>query len=41
MRGLDSSRAKRELGWKPVWATWREGFRNAVATPERRLVSSG
>jgi nucleoside-diphosphate-sugar epimerase len=26
-RGMDSSKAKRELGWAPAYSTWREGFR--------------
>jgi 2-alkyl-3-oxoalkanoate reductase len=26
-RGMDSSKAKRELGWAPAYPTWREGFR--------------
>jgi nucleoside-diphosphate-sugar epimerase len=27
--GASNARAKRELGWEPRWATWREGFRDA------------
>lgn len=26
VRGSSNAKAKRELGWTPVWATWREGF---------------
>jgi 2-alkyl-3-oxoalkanoate reductase len=25
-RGASNAKAKRELGWTPAWATWREGF---------------
>jgi nucleoside-diphosphate-sugar epimerase len=27
MRGLSNAKAKRELGWQPVYASWRQGFR--------------
>jgi 2-alkyl-3-oxoalkanoate reductase len=27
LRGADNARAKRELGWTPRYASWREGFR--------------
>ncbi|MCA1832493.1 MAG: NAD-dependent epimerase/dehydratase family protein [Actinomycetota bacterium] len=30
MRGASNERAKRELGWKPKYASWREGFRTAL-----------
>jgi len=29
-RGISNAKAKRELGWTPVWASWREGFRRAL-----------
>jgi nucleoside-diphosphate-sugar epimerase len=29
-RGASNARAKRELGWAPVWPSWREGFRQAL-----------
>jgi nucleoside-diphosphate-sugar epimerase len=25
-RGASNAKARRELGWEPVWPTWREGF---------------
>ncbi len=25
-RGASNAKAKRELGWQPVWASWRKGF---------------
>ena len=27
--GASNAKAKRELGWAPRWASWREGFREA------------
>jgi len=29
-RGASNRKAKRELGWRPTWASWREGFRHAL-----------
>jgi nucleoside-diphosphate-sugar epimerase len=29
LRGASNEKAKRELGWSPRWASWREGFRDA------------
>jgi 2-alkyl-3-oxoalkanoate reductase len=29
-RGSSNAKAKRELGWEPAWATWRDGFRHAL-----------
>ncbi len=26
VRGCSNAKAKRELGWQPIWPTWREGF---------------
>jgi hypothetical protein len=26
-RGASNARAKRELGWRPAWPSWRQGFR--------------
>ena len=31
LRGASNEKAKRELGWKPQWPTWREGFRNGLS----------
>jgi nucleoside-diphosphate-sugar epimerase len=31
VRGASNDRAKRELGWRPRHATWREGFAEATA----------
>lgn len=30
LRGASNARIKRELGWKPKYATWREGFATAL-----------
>ncbi len=30
IRGSSNARAKRVLGWAPRWATWRDGFREAL-----------
>lgn len=30
-RGISSAKAKRELGWKPTWPSWRQGFRESLA----------
>ena len=27
IRGASNAKAKGQLGWKPIWPTWREGFR--------------
>ncbi|HEU4918278.1 MAG TPA: NAD(P)-dependent oxidoreductase [Candidatus Limnocylindrales bacterium] len=32
-RGSSNAKAKRELGWQPIWPTWREGFRRGLDTP--------
>jgi 2-alkyl-3-oxoalkanoate reductase len=31
IRGSSNAKAKAELGWAPVWASWRQGFRQAAA----------
>jgi len=31
VRGASNQKAKRELGWQPRWATWRDGFRNGLS----------
>jgi nucleoside-diphosphate-sugar epimerase len=30
MRGASNERAKRELGWEPRYASWRQGFREGL-----------
>ena len=31
IRGASNAKAKRELGWAPRWATWRDGFVNGLS----------
>jgi nucleoside-diphosphate-sugar epimerase len=31
VRGALNDKAKRVLGWRPLWATWRDGFRNGLS----------
>jgi 2-alkyl-3-oxoalkanoate reductase len=30
MRGASNAKAKRELGWRPGYASWRDGFRRGL-----------
>jgi 2-alkyl-3-oxoalkanoate reductase len=30
MRGASNEKAKRELGWRPAWPSWREGFEHGL-----------
>jgi len=42
-RGASNAKARRELGWEPRYASWREGFRAAFArnpAPERQTAPS-
>jgi nucleoside-diphosphate-sugar epimerase len=41
IRGASNAKAKRELGWKPRYASWREGFRTGLASdlPLPKLAS--
>lgn len=32
-RGSSNAKAKRELGWEPIWPTWRDGFRRGLDVP--------
>ncbi|MGH2474377.1 MAG: NAD-dependent epimerase/dehydratase family protein, partial [Candidatus Limnocylindrales bacterium] len=32
-RGSSNAKAKQELGWRPIWPTWRDGFRRGLDTP--------
>ena len=33
MRGASNEKAKRELGWRPAWPSWREGFEHGLGAP--------
>ena len=30
-RGFSNAKAKRELGWKPRYPSWRQGFKEGLA----------
>jgi hypothetical protein len=30
LRGASNAKAKRELAWQPLYASWRQGFREAL-----------
>ena len=32
-RGASNAKAKRELGWRPTWGSWRDGFRHGLTEP--------
>ena len=32
IRGSSNAKAKRELGWEPIWESWRDGF-GATSSP--------
>ena len=31
VRGASNAKAKRDLGWRPRWASWRDGFRTGLS----------
>jgi nucleoside-diphosphate-sugar epimerase len=39
-RGASNEKAKRELGWSPVWASWRDGFRRGLTAETGRSRTS-
>jgi len=36
IRGASNAKAKRELGWKPAYPSWRQGFAHGLADPPGR-----
>ena len=38
MRGASNAKAKAELGWRPQYPSWREGFAAAIAEPAAQAV---
>ena len=32
VRGASNAKAKRLLGWEPLWRSWRDGFRHRLVT---------
>jgi nucleoside-diphosphate-sugar epimerase len=37
-RGASNAKARRELGWEPVFASWRDGFRYGLVDPATPLA---
>jgi 2-alkyl-3-oxoalkanoate reductase len=35
IRGCSNAKAKRELAWRPRYASWRDGFRETADTAAR------
>jgi nucleoside-diphosphate-sugar epimerase len=40
VRGASNEKAKRELGWRPRYPSWREGFAREIANPARSAEPS-
>jgi len=43
-RGASNAKARRELGWQPIWPSWRAGFRHGLDTaapPPPATASAG
>ncbi len=42
VRGSSNAKAKRELGWQPIWPTWRDGFLRGLdrALPPERAEAT-
>ena len=38
IRGISNAKARRELGWEPLYASWREGFRRGLG--ERSVAAA-
>jgi nucleoside-diphosphate-sugar epimerase len=38
IRGSSNAKAKRELGWAPRWASWRDGFRHGLTERPRAVA---
>jgi 2-alkyl-3-oxoalkanoate reductase len=38
-RGASNAKARRELGWRPVWPSWRQGFRGGLGDAYLASVS--
>lgn len=41
IRGASNEKAKDELDWKPVWGSWREGFRQSLSEETERQSRPG
>ena len=40
IRGISSVRARRELGWEPVYASWRDGFARGLGRQDQAGVAA-
>lgn len=40
VRGSSNAKAKRVLGWRPIYATWRDGFRHGLSGEPPRTAPS-
>jgi nucleoside-diphosphate-sugar epimerase len=38
IRGSSNAKARRELGWQPTWASWRDGFARGLADTEQAAM---
>jgi nucleoside-diphosphate-sugar epimerase len=38
-RGASNAKIKRELGWRPAYASWRDGFRDGLAVPPVQVAA--
>lgn len=38
VRGSSNAKAKRDLGWRPEYASWREGFRTGLSLSLRNDI---
>ena len=39
-RGASNERAKRELGWRPAWSSWRDGFRHGLVESQSAKMTT-
>jgi len=39
IRGCSNAKAKRDLGWRPEWVSWREGFRRGLAPTSGKIAA--
>jgi nucleoside-diphosphate-sugar epimerase len=40
IRGISSARARRELGWEPIYASWRDGFGRGLGRQDQAGVGA-
>jgi nucleoside-diphosphate-sugar epimerase len=40
VRGSSNEKAKRELGWRPTWPSWRDGFGDSIVEANRSAAPS-